>query len=719
MEVAPSPLLPSSGSGGGEWPAESLGDGHMPWAFMGYEQLLSIQQHQHRLELEQKDAENAHLKACLDFLDVRHAPGAGAVPEDLIEPLRTQEEAATLLMAAKHKELELMVGLLQLREQQIEDFRQLCEAQGSEIQQLKGEGGDIGGSTVLATMDGSSPHRAGAHGKDEHQQLQREVRRLRLRMEELEGAMSEQTHLSAGLANELEAKSDRVKVLEEQVRHIRSPGHVWPGNARSPTGSVGEFSPGFGAGAGAGSVAGSYVMDAMAPLDDMDQARFVSPHVRHHTHDHRAHAHRGHAEHLHGYHHSQHQTPAASSFGASPPSLALPPLQHSVPHCVAGSEAVATSARQPPTGSVDEAAEAAAAAYLLARSTERRVLAEAEASAVATGSRPPSPRPASPRQLSPPHANRHIHHYDRAGYSQGTAPAVTMNGSTLDAMALRRLGEESHRQPPGPMDLMGTHLIISSETMDLTQSHNMSISGQSQVQSYHSAVRTDAMLPADANDPAPARSPQNSSWNAGATPSEGAETSRQSQELLNEMRRLRQQMSELERVAGSRQVVPAATPAGQHQAARNHASPRDRPIVEPPAAFGEPSSSGGERWHVKEESVAHGGDALAPAGVPSSSAGWEYRAHTSGDPIDAAVATLVNRPGRYRGWRALLCRLEQGVYLCGTRRVHLRADLAQERIEASDDAGATWSDLEVLMKGAEASQRALLERARDSAGMAA
>jgi len=91
-------------------------------------------------------------------------------------------------------------------------------------------------------------------------------------------------------------------------------------------------------------------------------------------------------------------------------------------------------------------------------------------------------------------------------------------------------------------------------------------------------------------------------------------------------------------------------------------------------------------------------------------AGWEYRPHASGDPVDAAIATLVNRPnGRYRSWRALLCRLEQGVYLCGTRRVHLRAD--GERIEASSDAGRTWADLGSLASGAEASQHALLERA--------
>lgn len=98
-------------------------------------------------------------------------------------------------------------------------------------------------------------------------------------------------------------------------------------------------------------------------------------------------------------------------------------------------------------------------------------------------------------------------------------------------------------------------------------------------------------------------------------------------------------------------------------------------------------------------------------------AGWEYRAHAS-DPTDESVANLVNRPGgRYRGWRALLCRLERGVYLCGTRRVHIRADDMAELIEASEDGGASWSDLAHLMNGAEASQHALLERTKGAIGM--
>jgi hypothetical protein len=298
---------------------------------LGYEQLLTTQQYQHKLELDQKDAENAHLKACLDFLEQqsRRAPGsAGArAAEELAETLRTQEEAATLLMAAKHKELELLAGLLQMREQQIEDFRQLCEAQQQEIHDLKKHGFQL--------EDASLPH----HGKEEQHQLEREVRRLRLRMEELEAAMGEQHDRGAGLAHELEAKTARIKVLEQQVAHIRSPnGLTWPEAARSPNGSAGVESPGF----GVGSFAGSYLLDG----NDLDQARLLGSHGRHHPA--RARDEHG-AGRAHAHHDGHRQTPAApSSFGASPPSLALPPLQ------TGGSPQLQTAVN----GGADEAAEA-------------------------------------------------------------------------------------------------------------------------------------------------------------------------------------------------------------------------------------------------------------------------------------------------------------------------------------------------------------------------
>jgi hypothetical protein len=310
--------------------------------------------------------------------------------------------------------------------------------------------------------------------------------------------------------------------------------------------------------------------------------------------------------------------------------------------------------------------------------------------------------------------------------------------STLDAMALRRLGEEGHRHHPEG---------------DVNQSF-MSASGQSQAPSYHSALRVDQP---DADLHRIGRS-LNGISSLTAPPSEPpGETSRQSQELFQEMRQLRLRMSELEQEAGSRQK--SAVVGARHRERSSGQRPREGSDLL--SHNGELSISGADNgssfspgrghtskstsstignkepdsWHWPQEGGPSRNGALTPISASASSsqvrsarsdppigsefAGWEYKPHASGDPVDAAVASLVNRQGRYRGWRALLCRLDQGVYLCGTRRVHLRADLANETIEASDDGGNTWSDLEVIMKGAEASQRALLERARENAGLAA
>merc|ERR1719174_1589917 len=102
-------------------------------------------------------------------------------------------------------------------------------------------------------------------------------------------------------------------------------------------------------------------------------------------------------------------------------------------------------------------------------------------------------------------------------------------------MALRRLGQENHRH------LSAGHTAphaMMSEATDLTQCQSPA------VQSYHSAVHFDINRSADVDSamprPADWASPY-SSWTAGAP--EAAETSRQSQELLHEMRRLRLQMS--------------------------------------------------------------------------------------------------------------------------------------------------------------------------------
>lgn len=815
MQAVHTSLVP-----GGDWATESLGEGQLATS-MGYEQLLSIQQQQHALEMQQKDAEITHLKACLDSETNRNSPRSAERSNKLAAALRTQEEATTLLMAAKHKELELMVGLLQLREQQIEDFRQVCEAQKLEIQQLKrrrpiaelgGPNESMGSSLeTVRSPDApiASPGAIVASGnaqrseggflskqlrdKEEQQQTQREVRRLRLRMEELEAAMGEQHDRNAGLAKELETKIEKVKALEEQVRVLRSPtfdeqhfqsfraqGSHFPGSV-SPSSDLGrpggEMSPGFGTyAASVGSVhlsshgyenRGSHVSNAIS-MDSLDHTRFGS--YVHNQLDHRPHG-------AHGLRRMHHRT-VSSGLGlpvtngvVSSPSLALPPLQSSSSLPRLPSDTPASAARYTPaptaTANGDSGmAVEAAAAYFLAKSNEHRAQGEAETTPVAsvgvdangdgrvdtyiTGSdrnrdgipdvlqrkvggasnaaiRVESPR-RSPVTMS---SERNLASRDgktslvvtrvypnRDEAASTTAPASARGNasspSTLDAMALRRLGEEGHRH--------------AHTEGDVTQSF-MSASGQSQAHSYHSALRVDQT---EADLVGTGRS------TAATVSSEPpGETSRQSQELLQEMRRLRLRMSELEQAAGPR-------PRGDVVGARHRERSDGRRHLDGSEHVGASGSNNGElsisgadngstfspgrgqatksasstaaskepdsaSWHWPQNTRS----ARSDQQIGSEFAGWEYRPHASGDPVDAAVASLVNRQGRYRGWRALLCRLDQGIYLCGTRRVHLRADLANEKIEASDDGGNTWSDLEVIMKGAEASQRALLERARD------
>jgi len=247
----------------------------------------------------------------------------------------------------------------------------------------------------------------------------------------------------------------------------------------------------------------------------------------------------------------------------------------------------------------------------------------------------------------------------------------------------------------------------------------------------------------------------NSSWNEG---SESTEAGCQSNDLLREMRRLRLQMGELERIAGHREKAPKPREQEFTSTSKKHngehldlrsviglsagngmeaqgapansksngktADRRSAPLLALPAddtSAAWPDTRGG-----LAQAPAHGRTSMTDSERSERSGsepaltdlpGWAYRPHPS-DPVDVAVAALVNKRGRYRSWRALLCRLSQGLYLCGTRRIHLSVDKLHSCIKASEDGGRTWADLEEIMQGAESSQHALLERARDAAGLA-
>lgn len=814
--------------------------GHEPMEPMSYELLLSTQQHQHALQLQSKEAEVAHLKACVDVLQAKDGSHAS---EYLSAALRKQEDAATLMMAAKHKELELMVGLLQLREQQIEDFRQLCEAQQLELEQLKqhnqaladnrgssdtaaealekpgavaaaqlatpladlpqalpptlevtqaGSEFDAGGATTSAasspTASASAQHRRTPE-KSDHAQMQREVRRLRLRMEELESAVSEQHDRSSGLARALEVKAERVKALEEQVRVLqspasvaedqygaRSPGGPWPGagNSLNASDAGTEASPEFGGNVGvstwprpasagqqmfmspsagdpgAHAMNGAYAEGGISmKTQDLDVTRPVPAHLAHHA------VHSGNGHHApHGHHngHDHHSYQHGQPFSAR---------SHQHRHVADGWPAdvevfqMNTSAALHPTDSP------------LTWESETRTITQ---TSLQHGTQPATLDAMALRRGGAASVEAECRPASGGGLQAMAAAAANASSNHLLSSGSQGGGESTAVPVTAAATTPGFTAVHASSELDFTQSH-LSVSGNSQVQSYHSAVRISGFEGVDALGATPASLPASI---AQRSPVASEDTSRHSQELLNEMRRLRLQMSELERVAGaqrsSRRNAGSAAASGGERWPRGRdrlgasasslgadssspgeptfefpvgegnvtdlptfssgqgrsstpatpLNPTSTPAVPSLVADGAASSTspsdGGASWPSYGRSAGARSGHTANQQSPEY-AGWEYLPDPSGDPIDAAVAALVNRPGRYRGWRVLLCRLEQGIYLCGTRRVHIRVDAAKERIEASDDGGKTWADLESLMRGAEASQRALLERARDAAGL--
>eukprot|EP00930_Biecheleria_cincta_P036819 TRINITY_DN25231_c0_g1_i1.p1 TRINITY_DN25231_c0_g1~~TRINITY_DN25231_c0_g1_i1.p1 ORF type:complete len:793 (-),score=172.36 TRINITY_DN25231_c0_g1_i1:97-2475(-) len=769
-----SPVLPGMAEGVAD---ESLHGDLLPFqtVAMKYEQLLIIQQQQQARALQQKDAELAHVQACLDVLEGRNNDPTFA------QVLQTKEEESALMMAAKHKELELMVGLLQLREQQIEELRSKCEEQQFELGQLRNmqsvlerlpppgslspTGQQLGSFPVGRAEQCGSPPDSGmpaiaaspasgmagvagspcsvmtgssAPARDDSSQMRKEVRRLRLRMEDLEACVGEQQERSAVLARELQAKSDRVEALEEHLQSLQaSPGGV----SATPNG---------------------YVRPVVSSLfQDAEDSHAI--------------AHWG----------------GSQDGGAS----------------------VVPSSRRRAEGGADLRAGGAHCGGGLQQQPLGRV---ASCGSLRGGSH------GLPQ-----------HHHEPQGATSGACAAgfspvpsqrsSPRPGHRHEPLALRRLGGSGGSSHRPDAEVSASQHLLNAPAQPSTIS-DMADSVTSQLPTYRSAVRADGADNTDApirqagmaSEPLsrPVRHRPGSA-RMGQEAQEPEEASRQSQELLREMRRLRLQMSELEQVAAGQRTDPATSGisirAGNGPQLRSadrlegslsslgsissrygcNADGLHREEAERDAAdralheershrrestfcpycgnifmadanfcrkcgrkLEEPDISrtmplGNESAGQRSEPVTSGAgradmaDSLRPGALLSGSvstralaapprpqsvtsfrsedqseyAGWEYRPHAS-DPIDESVAILVNRPGgRYRGWRALLCRLERGVYLCGTRRVQIRADDMAELIEASEDGGVSWSDLADLMNGAEASQHALLERAKGAIGM--
>lgn len=517
------------------------------------------------------------------------------------------------MMAAKHKELELMAGLLQMREQQIEDLRALLESSQLEVLQLQSAHaqGQPGAAPQqpqpqreLVAFEPAPPQpgpAAGPAGEEDETgdaaRMRREVQRLRLRVEDLEAHVAQ------------DAKAEHVKALEQQVTILRS-------KVSSAELDDSELQP--------------------EPLAAAPKPRLV---------------------------------PQFSFSSLQQPNGSFP-----APPCSAGAEGK-------PQASFPQRREARPGrpvAHPPVLRSESMPTLEALPKGYSWGQ-----RYVLPDDRAAPSPYRH-------------AQSVGDGASSIGELQTYRSAVRVDRREP-----------------DWQRDRRESGGSGGRVR----VARTEeALFP-------PGPLPQQAGWDD-SVETEGTETGgrRQSKDLLQEMRRLRLQMSELERVAGS----PAGPASTQHS---------QRVATEPRAVWG---YAGGEGAALNgSEPPPHAGG--APCGAfrgrdgldlderpsPAKSthsdershvdyAGWQYRAH-AGDPLDAAVAALVNRPGRYSGWRAMLCRLDQGLYLCGTRRVRLRVDEdAREQIKASGDDGRSWMDLGDLMNGAEGSQHALLERVRSA-----
>ncbi|CAE8640140.1 unnamed protein product [Polarella glacialis] len=622
--------------------------GLMSWnTAMSYEQLLAIQQRQHVLVLEHKEAELAHLKACMFSLEDQ------ADERCLAEALRTKDEEAALMMAAKHKELELMVGLLHLREQQIEDLRSLCEEQQLELEQRRGSRGRADklspcSPTMGACGECSSPSPAiVSNSRDESSHLRKEIQRLRLRMEELEASLQEQHQCSALLADELQAKTDRIEALEEELCLPFTPSvsdhHERPNRCFLPEQAHAQE-------VGSQNSAAS---SALRPpfFQDRDMLSL-----------------------------SQHEASLSSSANLSQghrPVVSRLFKEH-LDESVDGSIAARASEEGPAAQS--SSSRGARSSPLVTRGA-----------AAAHGSYHPCGPYHEPSPSGVIHACRGVEH----------SPEAFPRGTTFPR---HELPVDSHIPSGAASQSNACSATAQGERAANSAKDSHRLNRHSVVVGYDEAV----------------------------------DTGRQSQELLREMRRLRIQMSELERAAG-----------GQAQAGARNEPSSLRPMglgaglsslsglspcslsgsgASPAAVIGASGSTTGGCQQVsgvsgRSATLAFSGVHLPVSETQGSTTdlgagrAWEYRPHTD-DPLDQEVANLVNQPGgRYRGWRALLCRLERGIYLCGTRRVHIRADSAADAMEASDDGGATWADLEVMMRGAEASQHALLQRAKGALGL--
>lgn len=98
-----------------------------------YENLLNIQRDQHMLAVRQREAEVAHLRNTIEMLEQGNFHD-----NNIVARIKSKEQETSLAVQAKQKELELFTHLLQMRDRQIGDLQEMCQAKQAQLEQVHG-----------------------------------------------------------------------------------------------------------------------------------------------------------------------------------------------------------------------------------------------------------------------------------------------------------------------------------------------------------------------------------------------------------------------------------------------------------------------------------------------------------------------------------------------------------------------------------------------------
>eukprot|EP00929_Paragymnodinium_shiwhaense_P058015 TRINITY_DN29061_c0_g2_i1.p1 TRINITY_DN29061_c0_g2~~TRINITY_DN29061_c0_g2_i1.p1 ORF type:complete len:625 (-),score=165.17 TRINITY_DN29061_c0_g2_i1:372-2246(-) len=599
-------LLSSSASGPR---GSTTGGDKLFGAAVDYEQLLTTLQSQHALALQQKDAEVASLQACVEMMMSENTDRA---EQHLMTALRQKDDEATLAMAGKHKQLELMASLLQLREQQIEEFRQLCESQCQELDRLRASGLAAG---ALQTSVSTEPSEIAASVANEQlraletelQELHRVCETQRLEIEDLRPHQPMVVSLREELEQLRHHHSQQLRRLEVERQQQRE-------QQVSATSSQEEAED---------SVALKMMLEVrrlrlrMEELESTvqeqsQQSAQLMRTVKEKT---------KHAEKLERELKRTRQ--AASSPGTDEVHVSSP--QESMLH--QGAHGFIT---------VAEAADNMWSA--LSGDVASRMAMDGE---------------------------------------------VPQRGTPLRDVSWRF-------NTPDQLSGLGRHKAESSEYLGPLDTAALDISARVFSSRQSSEAHPESL------------------WKAAPDSADtAAEAARQSRELFREMERLKLQMTDLEQIAECSRESRGSSGAASRRTSRSHALGTSALLAGPvPGSARKVVTSEDERASAKSGSRPPlYSEPVHSKPITSSDlqgSRWQYRPLDEGDPVDQAVALLLNdEASRYYSLRALICRLHAGTYLCGSRLMRLRVQHDHygqpSYILASEDGGTHWTELAELL----------------------